>query len=536
MKKLIFIVLTLLLIYTRFVNIGWGFPYPMHPDEWNMAIAIQQLHCNLSTFQLSNLTNCFNPHFFAYGQFPLYLGYIGVLLMKFFDGILGTVISFQEATFSLRVISALASVINAFVLFKIVGLIDNSKSKIKNYCIWLFIVLSPGLIQLSHFGTTESLLIMLYSSLIYLSLLYWQKKLSTNRFIILSFLLSGVSSATKISSMIIIFLPLLVIVFQHKRKLQHLVIYSILYVLFSVIVFVFLSPHNLISFNEFFNSMQYESSVALGTIPVFYTRQFLNTTPIIFQFVKIYPFVLGWPVLTLSVAGFLFLSWKKNTINFLRIAFFLVFLPNAVMYAKWTRFIAPTFSLMIIFALLFLFQAIAKFKLLRKKSVILILVILCSIPGLAYLSVYQNQDVRFQASEWIYKNIPVGSLILSETANVVNIPLEANNYRLISFDFYELDQNILLQQELRTYLSSADYVIVPSRRIFKNHAKEQYPLLNEYYRRLFSGTLGFKQVAEFTAFPKINILGRTLIEFPDEQAEETWSVFDHPVIRIYKKI
>jgi len=42
-------------------------------------------------------------------------------------------------------------------------------------------------------------------------------------------------------------------------------------------------------------------------------------------------------------------------------------------------------------------------------------------------------------------------------------------------------------------------------------------------------------VAEFNSYPKITLFGKTFIEFPDENAEETWSVFDHPVIRIYKK-
>jgi len=66
--------------------------------------------------------------------------------------------------------------------------------------------------------------------------------------------------------------------------------------------------------------------------------------------------------------------------------------------------------------------------------------------------------------------------------------------------------------------------------------EKQYPLLTQYYSDLFSGALGFKQVAEFNSYPKLSFFGKTLIEFPDEQAEETWTVFDHPVVRIYKRV
>ncbi|MFA6446527.1 MAG: DUF192 domain-containing protein, partial [Candidatus Paceibacterota bacterium] len=65
--------------------------------------------------------------------------------------------------------------------------------------------------------------------------------------------------------------------------------------------------------------------------------------------------------------------------------------------------------------------------------------------------------------------------------------------------------------------------------------EKTYPLLNSYYSDLFSGRLGFEKIAEFSSFPKISFMGKTLLEFPDEDAEETWTVFDHPVIRIFKK-
>jgi len=95
-----------------------------------------------------------------------------------------------------------------------------------------------------------------------------------------------------------------------------------------------------------------------------------------------------------------------------------------------------------------------------------------------------------------------------------------------------LDESLQLQQELEEHLKKADYIFVPSRRIFANHPKSKYPVLNKYYEGLFNGKLGFEKVAEFESFPKIKFQ----VNFPDEVAEETWTVFDHPVIRIYKKI
>lgn len=156
------------------------------------------------------------------------------------------------------------------------------------------------------------------------------------------------------------------------------------------------------------------------------------------------------------------------------------------------------------------------------------------VPGLLFTSIYFVPDIRFTASEWIYQNIPSGSIVLSETANVVDIPVSSskslppNPYHLapISFDFYHLDENPELFPKLIEYLEKADYIFVPSKRLFANSLRlpEKYPLAARYHQLLFSGQLGFREIKKFKSF---------LIN--DEQAEETWSVFDHPVIRIYQK-
>ncbi len=552
-KILIWFLITIALFYTRLVNLGWGLPYPFHPDERNMAVAIQNLKCSLENqqFQISTfLKECYNPHFFAYGQFPLYLGYGGILLFKFLQGDLGSSITLQEAILSLRFISAMASLINFIVILKIIKII--SPQWFTYLIASLLIIFSPFFIQFSHFGTTESFLMLFYSLIVFISLKLInlpKRHLQSNKFLTWLFFLAlicGMAVATKVSSFIFLFFPLGVIFYRgrtffqeqlswQKKFVFNLSLFFILFPLFAII----LSPHNLISWRDFLSSLKYESDVALGKYVAFYTRQFIGTVPIWFQLTKIFPYALGWPIFALAVLGFLLLSWRDQKINLLRLAFLVYFLPTAFLFAKWTRFMAPVFPLMILLATLFLQ------KLKSANFFKIIIVIISLIPGLAYLTISQNLDVRLVASRWIYQNIPENAYILSETANVVDLPLpheiyESNkNYHYISFNFYDLEENPFLQKQLEYHLSKADYIIVPSRRIFANHPKERYPFIHQYYKRLFSGELGFRKIAEFDSYPKLNLqllFFNWQLRFPDEAAEETWSVFDHPVVRVYKKL
>jgi len=529
-KRIILFLLVLLLFYTRLVNLSWGLPYPFHPDERNMANALQQLHC-----EISNLKECLNPHFFAYGQFPLYLGYGMVRVYKFFRGELLKSISFEEATLALRLISSFASVLLVYFVVKVVQMLNKiQKDSLSFFASLLIFIFSPALIQFAHFGTTESLLMLFYIWLVYESLSLMNKKITLGSFLLTTSVISGLAIATKVSSLIFMAIPVLMVFYYHKNKLYKIFKSLVLYFSLSLVVGFIFSPHNLISFNEFLGAFHYESAVALGTLPVFYTRQFAGTIPIIFQFLKIFPYALGWPVLIFFIAGFFALPLNKQN-NLLRFSFLAYFLPNAFLYAKWTRFMSPVMPIMIVIAVLLLLRAFKNVNNFR-KVVGAILALSFIIPGVAYLSVYAHPDIRFTASDWINRNIQRDSIILSETGNVVDIPLtNTNNYQIFSFNFYDLDENKQLQLDLSQNLEKASYIFIPSRRIFMNHSKEKYPLLREYYSKLSSDSLGFKKIAEFAAYPKISFLGQTLLKFPDENAEETWSVFDHPVIRIYKR-
>lgn len=613
-------VFLIILIYTRFIGLDWGLPYPMHPDERNMAIAIEQISCKNSTF-----SECFNPHFFAYGQFPLYLSYLLIHIYKFLKGIQETSISFIEAARALRFISATAAVGTVWILvkmlFQLTPYTSRSVNRLYNispdqpqsqlffhffnpfvYPLTAIFIFSPALIQFSHFGTTESLLMFLFTLIVYFSFQLLHNFLSLKKYLILVGFICGIAMAVKVSSLMfttVAFMTLAIYLWKESksRKLLRLFYAGTKFVCIVLFFFFIFSPYNIIDLAGFLGSMRYESDIATGSYIAFYTRQFVGSIPVLFQFTHIFPYALGWPVLILFISGFMFLPFNSYG-NTLRVAFLSYFIPNAFLYAKWTRFMAPIFPMMLLFAALFLIRVFYRLRLqlsqtfknhfLLVVSKILLygsmyaLVVVASLPGLAYLSIYTSPDVRFMASEWVFKNMPSNAYILSETANVVDIPIsapdhdkklyEGKRYKYISFNFYNLDENSVLQDELTQHLKNANYIFIPSRRVFMNHTcmdetnphlvsetlderynrfelvggrnfidqcefrEETYFTLNSYYKRLFSGDLQFQKVAEFHSYPKITLFGKTLLEFPDERAEESWTVFDHPVIRIYEKV
>jgi len=85
--------LLFLLLLTRLVRLNWGGDLFFHPDENNMAWAVERL-------AWPNL----HPHFFAYGQFPLYLTYFSYQVWSF---VLGKgsfqIVPFSKAIYLLRI-------------------------------------------------------------------------------------------------------------------------------------------------------------------------------------------------------------------------------------------------------------------------------------------------------------------------------------------------------------------------------------------------------------------------------------------------
>lgn len=460
-------ILILLAILTRFVGLGWGDKFHFHPDENNMATALSQLN-------EKNL----NPHFFAYGQFPLYLGYFS---LKIF----GIPNNFVNSIFILRIYSATFSLLSLYFFYKIYPQLS----------FILLLIFTPGLIQLAHFGTTENILIFTFAVNLYLAKLILKKP--NFIFFIFAAFSTAMAIATKISGAIFIFPIFLASLFTRS---WYLIPYGILSALFTIA----LSPYSLLAFSDFISTMKYETAVATGTLPVFYTTQFQHSLPYIFQITKIFPYVNGWPIFLFAIFSLPFIRIKNKKYSLIVITSCLIyFIYFGQVYTKWTRFMSPLFFVLPLLASIYL-KRFSKFLL------------LALIPGILFFIHYFFPDIRYLASRYLISDLPPKSIVLSEAGNVVNLPFLPSTLNVNDFDFYNYNSGLLAKS-----LLISDYILIPSRRVFKNYNLK-------YYQSLFNGDLGFKEIKKFSPFSDFFL--------NSENAEETWSVFDRPTIRIYKKV
>jgi hypothetical protein len=529
LKSLVILGIIVLGTFLRFHKLDWASGIFTHPDEYHIVGSVTQL----------SFPTQMNPHFFSYGTVTIYLIYFTHEIFKHLNLFLIG-----------RFYSALFSTLTIFIVYKIC----RSFTQIRFAYLAAFLTaIMPGLIQQAHFATPESAQIFF----IFTSLLFMIKSVKQNKILHLFFtsIFWGLSLGVKVSSGVLL-LPLIIaiitrfhiksnfkkpIIFIKQILNESLKLIGILsmIILTSAIIFTIVAPYVFLDFHDFKSNLRYEGGLAMGKFLVFYTRQFINTIPVLFQMENILPYALGPFLFIFSSVGFIFSiinivkKPKKEAIVFV-FTFLSIFLTNAFLFAKWTRFTSLSFPFFAIFAAFLLDELYLKSKALSKifTAILLISTILwtCS-----FFSIYLHPDIRITASNWIVKNFPKNSTILVEGGNMIDIPL-LGNFQRTSLDFYNSETDIQSRLAIASQLEQTDYFLVQSRRVFMNHQRlpKLFPITSNFYKALFDGRLGFTEIKEFYSYPTLRI-GNVKWEFPDEKAEETWSVFDHPVIRIFKK-
>lgn len=548
MKKFLLLAILALGIILRLYHLNWGAPYYFHPDERNIASSVAQL----------NFPGTLNPHFFAYGSLPIYLTYgVGVLVNVFSQSNTPTSlysVSFEQAILILRVVSALLSIGVLLLFYRLVKRILNETFAIIGTTL---VATSVGLIQYAHFGTFEMYLTFFTLLLFDVLLTFIEKK--QYRYFILASFITAVLVAIKVSSISLIPLPLFAAIIVDKSKIRNLSrqtalsvrlarLAGHLLVILTItgLVFYVLNPFALLDSQSFHNSMNYESSVALGQTAVFYTGTFIDTTPLWYQVSYVFPFLLNPLIFILFIpmlaVTFLYAFLYKRK-NILLLIFFVLFLviPQAVLYVKWTRYMIPALPFMYLVLLVGIFLVYEKVKLLPRMlearsakyiALILMLIIQFLFTFAFVKTVYLSPDTREVAAKYASQFIDNQTLIVADVFDLGILPFNSKFTNLKLFDFYSIDRNPEISATLPSIIQNYEVYVAPSQRILKSrilHPKE-LPKGYAYYKDLIDGESGqllYKTPCD--VWCRLTYLGD-----PVFGVEDTANVFDRPTIFIYR--
>ena len=562
--KIILAVLILTGAILRFYNLNWGAPFYFHPDERNIASAVSQL----------NFPDQMNPHFFAYGSLPIYTIYFTGMVVNStqypMSNIQATIsnVKFEEAIIISRVYSAIFSILLIPLLFFIGKKLKDNKAGLLAA---FLATMSVGFIQFAHFGTFEMWLTLFGVLLFWLCL----KKVTENTIFLMGLVL-GVLVSTKVSSLVLFPLPIIAItlslfVIPAKAGIQEeryrsrikfgmtILKHFILLLIVASSVYIISNPYVFYDTTAFQSSMKYESTLALGILPVFYTGEFYSTVPGVFQFLYVYPFLLN-PVITfLFIPAFFYILYKgfkerKSSYILLTTFYIILFCSQAFLFVKWTRYMVPTLPFMYLIVAIALSEVIARNEAIsfirrlprldRELSRIgslpllamTILIVTCTVFGLSYFATaFTKPDTRIVAKQFAQTTIPADSQILSEVYDLGVIPFNEAFKKIDLFNFYDLDSsNPFIKDELQKKLNNSEYIILPSQRLLKIRLNNpgKFPNGYSFYNDLITGKLRYEKLYETHCdiFCKITYLGDPVFRY-----EETVNVFERPTVFIFRK-
>jgi YYY domain-containing protein len=162
--------------------------------------------------------------------------------------------------------------------------------------------------------------------------------------------------------------------------------------------------------------------------------------------------------------------------------------------------------------------------------------------GAAFVNgVYGHDNTRIVASRWMQDHIPPGAVVSSQAWDDA-LPLaiagvDTGAWPNEQFDLFGVD-DVAKIEHLADQLATVDYVIESSPRVWATVPRipVRYPSTINFFAGLDDGTLGFERVATFTSAPRLSLFGVQWWRLDDTHAEEAFTVYDHPEVRIWQRV
>src|ERR1039457_4276023 len=507
----------------RLVGLDFDQNHFFHPDERAIGDAILKL--SFHPLQL-------NPHFFAYGSLPFYLT---KALSSFLAEVSGRdwFSSYDGVVHVGRFLSALAGALTVLLVAAVGRRLYGQKAGLLAGFLLALAVLH---VQTSHFASTDVTLTLFV--LLALAASGRLARRGRGRDALLAGALTGFSLATKASAAPLL-LPLAVAVFlacrpeRAWRKGTLLLTDAGLAVL---VAFFLGEPYAFLDFHEFWRSVSEQGAMVrhAGLVP--YTNQYIGVPNFLYEAREIVLWGLG-PLFGLvalwAVGRRLALFRTFSPAEWVFASFFVpyVFL-TCTFEVKFPRYLLPVYPLLALWAAAWLTEKAERGR--AGRLLRAVVVGGTAAWALAFASIYTRPHSSVTASLWFHDHVPEGARVLEQDWDE-GFPFSfpgrpAERCRIVTFSFYENDSPEKMAKLARE-LAETDWVVLQTKRLYGavTRAPEKFPLTNRAFRLLFAGDLGYTLAKEVASRP--SLLG---IQVPDELADESFTVYDHPKVLFFE--
>ena len=162
--------------------------------------------------------------------------------------------------------------------------------------------------------------------------------------------------------------------------------------------------------------------------------------------------------------------------------------------------------------------------------------------GAAFVNgVYATPHTRIEATRWIQDNVPAGSVLSAQAwddALPMLLPgVDVSQWGNTQFEMFGAD-SVTKVHTIAEQLVEVDYVVESSPRVWASVPRipVRFPSTITFFAALDSGALGFERVLTIDRDPNLSLFGWEFWRLPDDAAEEAFSVYDHPEVRIWQRV
>lgn len=520
-NRLLWVILVLAL-GVRLFGLNWDQGSNFHPDERRIAEAVAGM--SFRPLQL-------NPHFFAYGSFPLYLTRAACSLASLVDARLG---GYDGAIQIGRALGAAWGTGAVLLIFLLGRRLFGRSTGLLAAALAAVAVLP---VQNAHFATNDIPLGTLVLAALWLAV----RAVDGGRLrdLVLAGAVSGLALATKASA-----LPLLaaiglvaIIRWLPRRDWARLVGWGAAAGGAAVLAFMVGQPYAVLDFGAFVHDVLEQSRMVrqAGLFP--YTNQYMGVPKVVYDLREMVLWGMGPPLGLAALAGFglaVMRAWRERRAGeWVLLAFLVPFAAITMSFdVKFPRYLLPIYPLLILWGSVSLQQWAARGSLGRWVRAVVVAGTAAYL--VAFLSIYLRPHTVRAASEWFYTHIPPDSRVLSQDWDEgfpQHLPGRSPAFAtVVSFPFYDTDGPTKVARLARE-VAAADFIALQTKRLYgaTTQASGRFPLTSNFFYLLFAGDLGYEILIDFTSRPSL-----AGIELPSELADESFSVYDHPKVLIFR--